>query len=155
MMKWIWRAIALAVLGSVGFAAYDLHRAGYFSLPDLADNEYPISFRSGFRALVPLPEDLRQVSPVPKLFRRLAIETPDRQYLGIPVDVPSWLEDKWSRCISGDEAENAKVKAQIEASMPEKLRNDLIGARLDAVCGFDLEDGSLRPRGYIYSIPKL
>jgi len=155
MLKWIWRAFVLATLGYIGFATYDLHRAGYFSLPELADNEYPISFRSGFRAIVTVPEDLRQVSPVPKLFRRLAMETPDRQYLGLPVDVPVWLEDKWSKCISGDEAENARVKAQVEASMSEKLRNDLIGARLDAICGFELEDGSLRTRGYIYSIPRL
>lgn len=155
MLKWIWRAFVLATLGYIGFATYDLHRAGYFSLPELADNEYPISFRSGFRAIVTVPDAQLRNPPEPKLFRRLRTLNPDRQYLGLPVDVPSWLEDKWSRCISGDEAENAQVKAQIEASMSEKLRNDLIGARLDAICGFELEDGSLRTRGYIYSIPRL
>lgn len=155
MMKWIWRAAVVGVLGYVGYVGYDLHRGGYFSLPDLADNEYPISFASGFRAIISLPEDQRQSAPTPKLFRRLAMETPDRNYLGVPLDVPSWLADKWSKCYSGDEVENANAKIQIEASMPDKLRNDLIGARLDAVCGFELEDGTMRTRGYIYSIPKL
>lgn len=155
MMKWIWRAAVVGVLGYVGYVGYDLHRGGYFSLPDLADNEYPISFASGFRAIVSLPEDRKQSAPIPKLFRRLAMETPDRNYLGVPLDVPSWLADKWSKCYSGDEVENANAKIQIEASMPEKLRNDLIGARLDAVCGFELQDGTMRTRGYIYSIPKL
>ena len=155
MKKWIWRAIVLTILGYVGFAAYDLKRRGYFSLPELADNEYPISFTSGFRAIVPLPEDLRQMTPTPKLFRRLAMESPDRQYLGVPVDVPDWMQDKWSRCVVGSEAENADVKKQIELTMPEKLRSDLIGARLDAVCGFAMDDGTMRLRGYIYSIPRL
>lgn len=155
MLRWIWRAAIAAFIGYIGFAAYDLHRAGYFNLPNLADNEYPISFKSGFRAIVWLPEDLRETQRTPKLLRRLATETPDRKYLGVPVDVPSWLEDKWSKCISGEEVENANVKVQIEQSMPEKLRNDLIGARLDAVCGFELDNGSFRTRGYIYSVPRL
>lgn len=156
MLKWIWRGIVIAFLGYVGFATYDLQRSGYFSLPDLADDEYPISFRNGFRAIVSMPEDLRRPERplAPKLFRRLAWEYSERRYLGIPVDVPSWLKHAWSKCIAGDEAENAKVQAQIEAAMPEKLRNDLFGARLDAVCGVEV-DGNYVLRGYIYSVPRL
>ncbi|MFP1646691.1 hypothetical protein [Pontitalea aquivivens] len=155
MLKWIGRILLITILGGFSFEAYQMYRGGYFSLPDLADDEYPISFRSGFRAIVPLPEDLRHSAPTSKFLRRLAWEYPDRQYLGIPVNVPSWFEDKWSKCISGNQAENVELKAQIEQGMTDKLRNDLVGARLDAVCGFELDDGSFRLRGYIFSVPKL
>ncbi len=47
MWKWIGRLLLVGIVGLFVFTVYDYHRAGYFSMPDLKDNEYPIVFRGG------------------------------------------------------------------------------------------------------------
>ena len=52
MKKWIIRIISFLTLGAIGAGVYDTYRGGFFSLPDIPNGHYPISFKNGFRAIV-------------------------------------------------------------------------------------------------------
>lgn len=158
MWKWIGRLVSIGIIGLligiiglVVFTIYDYHRAGYFSMPDLKDDEYPIVFRSGFRAIVIDPDISDETyENAPQLFRRLRPANPDRKYLGVPSEVPSWFEDAWSYCEKPDEAESEAVFN----TMPDDMRRELMGARLDAVCTIDSDEKKIL-RGLLFSVPKL
>lgn len=151
MRKWLFGLLAVVAIGYFGKGLYELHQAGYMSMPELNDGEYPISFRNGLRAIVinpdvTIPHDL---DDLPSL-RRLTSANPDRKYLGVPYEVPSWFESAWSYCEQPSEGEqNAIVN-----SMPEEMRRNFSGARLDAVCAFEA-DGNKIPRGLLFSVPRL
>lgn len=151
-MSWIGRIVVLGVVGYVGYGAYDLHRGGYFSLPDIPNGAYPISFKSGLRGVVHdiQVEDDTQAS-TPKWFRRLARANQSRRYLGVPMDVPTWASSKWAKCLPAE----AEDQQEIEARMPGDYLKDLEGARLDAICFIetDQEDKPIF-RGLIYSVPR-
>lgn len=154
MLKWSFRVLLIVVLSVVGYNTFDLYRGGFFSLPKLSDNEYPLSFSNGLRGIVEVPLRDAPQRPAPKLFRGLVQVYPDRTYLGVPYEVPSWLSDKWSDCTSDGIDENEVVRRRIVPTMPERLRADLIGARLEYVCSFDLGNGEKVIRGYVFSVPK-
>lgn len=154
MLKWSFRVLLIVVLGVVGYGTLDLYRAGFFSLPELSDNEYPLSFSNGLRGIVEVPLRDTPQRPAPQIVRRLSQVYPDRMYLGVPIEVPSWLTEKWSKCISGSIDENEEARQRIVPTMPERLRTDLVGARLEAVCGFDVDNNEMITRGYIFSVPK-
>lgn len=150
MWKWIGRLLVVCFVGYCSLLAYDLYRGGYFAVPDLEDDEYPISFKSGFRAIIAAPVAARPMNRNSKYFRRLAYANPDRKYLGIPYDVPSWFEDAWSYCETPAEGETNAILN----TMPEDMRRDLISARLDGICTID-SDGEKILRGLLFSVPKL
>ncbi len=149
-MKWIIRLVLLWVVGSFGYTVYSTYRSGYFSLPDIEDGAYPISFRNGLRGIV-YDVDVQDSSyaDTPKLFRRLAMANPDRKYLGLPMDVAPWFEDRWTEC----RPPNDEIVEYFESSMPDNLKETLIGARLDAFCFINSDDSHI-VRGAIYSVPR-
>ena len=151
-MKWILRLGLVGVLGLAGWACYDAYRGGYFDLPDLPDDAYPISFQNGLRGIVYDVEATNETyENAPKYFRRLIMAKTDRRYIGVPVDVATWFEDAWSTC----RPDIPEAQSYFEESMPEELKARLQGTRFEAICVIELEDQEDIVRGAIYSVPKL
>ena len=149
-MGWFAKLLIIGVVGYGGYYVYNLNRAGYLSMPDIPSGAYPISFKSGFRGIVydmDVTDD--QYADAPKIFRRLNMASRDRRFIGLPSDVPRWFEDVWSTCRAGTEEE----REYIVSSMPETVKRDLVGARLDAICYIEIEGERAILRGLIYSIP--
>lgn len=149
-MGWFTKLLVIGVVGYVGYSAYDMHRGGYFSLPDIPAGAYPISFKGGLRGVVydmDVTDD--QYADAPKLFRRLAMANPDRRFLGFAYDVPRWFEDTWSTCLPGTEEE----REYVVSAFPHDMKRELLGARLDAICVIEVEGDRPLLRGLIYSVP--
>ncbi len=149
-MGWFSKLLIVAVVGYGGYYTYKLNRDGYFALPDIPAGAYPISFKSGFRAVVydmDVTDD--QYADAPQIFRRLVMANPDRRFIGLPSKVPRWFEDTWSTCHPGSEEE----REQIVSTMPEDVRKEMVGARLDALCFIEVEGERPLLRGLIYSVP--
>lgn len=131
MRKWTIGVGLVAVLGFVGYGAYDYYRAGLHTRPEMPPGAFSMSFKSGFRAiLVDVPNDR---------------ET--RRYFGYPADVPFYLEDAWSLCSPPTE----KEKLQTEAFMKAQ---DFPGSRFEVVCRILVDDETVT-RGFITSVPRL
>lgn len=90
-----------------------------------------------------------QYADAPKIFRRLAMANPDRRLIGLPSVVPRWFEDTWSTCRAGTEEE----REYIVSTMPEDVKREMVGARLDAICYIEIEGERPMLRGLIYSVP--
>jgi hypothetical protein len=149
-MGWFSKLLIVGLVGYGGYYTYDLHKGGFFSLPDIPAGAYPISFKSGFRAIVyDMDVTDNQYSDTPKIFRRLTMANRDRRFLGLPSDVPRWFEDTWSTCRPGTEEE----REYIVSTMPEDVKREMFGARLDAICYIELEGEAPMVRGLIYSVP--
>jgi hypothetical protein len=155
-MGWVSKLISLGFLGFVGFGAYDLYRYGYFDLPDLPEGAYTLSFKNGFRGIV-LDADVPvgAFATGPKIFRRLSSADPDRRYIGIPLDVASWFKNTWSTCSKPTDEEKEQISTMM-TEMPEwkDIRQDLTGARFDAVCFIEVDGKERIARGFVYSVPK-
>lgn len=150
-MNWRIGVIATVVFGYLAYVAYDLQRGGYFQLPDLPDNAYPVSFTNGLRGIVSDSEVSETgYSDSPKLFRRLALANPDRKYLGIPSKVSPWFEDVWSTCKPPTEEE----RSYLENTLPKDLQTRLAGARFDAVCFIEVDNEQKILRGLLFSVPR-
>lgn len=151
-MGWKTKLIILGVVGYAAYGAYDYYKAGYFELPELADGSYHLSFKNGFRAIM-LDAEVSDSSNAagPAVLRDLGRANPDRKYLGVPSDVPPWFEDVWSTCANASNDD----RTFYEKSMPETIKRDLVGARLDGICTIEVEDGEKLLRGLIYSVPRL
>lgn len=152
MVKKLLKLILIGVIGFMGYAAYDSYKGGYFSIPDLPDRAYPVSFRNGFRAILMDAEVNPRYSGMaddPKYFRRLANANPDRKYLGLPMEVQSWFEDAWSWCKSPTSEEYAEL-----SRMPEELKRMFTNARFEGVCRIEV-DGEEIVRGLLFSVPRL
>ena len=151
MWTWIRRAAALAIVGFLGFATYDKYRAGYWSMPELQDDEYPVSYRNGFRAIVTVEN---VTDPIHKnshpFFRSLRLAMPDRRYIPYTYEVAPWFQKAWTRC---EKPEKGLAEAILE-SFPDEERQRLVGATLDAVCGIKANGESI-PRGLLFSVPRL
>lgn len=127
MIKWL---LMLAVLVSAGYSAHQYFQAGYHTRPAIPDGAFSVSFPSGLRGIVlGLPED----------------ET--RRYLGMPLDVPSYLEETWSWCRVPTNEESPQVVQFMES-------RDLPGARFEAICEITL-DGDVVTRGVLISVPRV
>lgn len=152
MYKWIGRIIAVSVVAYLGLLVYDFNRLGLFSMPDLPQGAYYVSFKNGMRGIV-LDADVPETSTGNglKFFRSLTIENRDRKYLGIPADVPSWFADAWSTCQAPSEQDRADIA---ESLSDEMRRGFLVSARLEAVCRIDV-DGQPLLRGVLFSVPRL
>ncbi|MCW8842178.1 MAG: hypothetical protein OQK00_02060 [Rhodobacteraceae bacterium] len=148
MWKWIVGFVGVAIVGYAGFSTYTSYRAGFFSLPDLQPGEYAISFNNGLRAIVVDPELSDDASRTSSRF--LSYVNPDRKYLGVPYEVPSWFEDAWSYC---EKPTGAETNAILN-TMPEDMRREFTGARIEGICTIDA-DGEKIPRGLLFSVPKL
>ncbi len=150
MRLWV-KIIAVALVGFGSWAAYDAYRYGYFSMPDVPEDGYTISFKNGLRGIVlgaELPNDGGTNAAGP--FQQLSDANPNRRYLGIPFTVPSWFETSWSECSPPSEEERIGITSEMPAETLQQLR----GARFDFVCRFDV-DGETIYRGVIYSVPKI
>jgi hypothetical protein len=147
----ITKLVVLAVIGYGGYEVYNYHRAGYFDLPELPTGAYTLSFSSGLRAIVlDAKVSDNHNADAPALMRSLSLANPDRRYIGLPYDVAPWFEKVWSKCTAPTDDE----KKYFEDPMPEKMKNDLIGARFEAVCYIDVEGGERLARGLIYSVAR-
>jgi hypothetical protein len=95
------------------------------------------------------------VATGPKIFRRLSYADPDRRYIGVPLDVASWFEDTWSTCSKPSDEEKEQISVMM-TEMPEwkDIRQDLTGARFDAVCYIEVDGKERIARGLVYSVPK-
>jgi hypothetical protein len=85
----------------------------------------------------------------PQFFRRLRAASPDRQFLGYPIEVEPWFQDAWSWCVAPSVEEK-----KWQETWPEDLRQKVQNARFDAVCTIDV-DGKKIVRGVIFSVPRL
>lgn len=131
MWKWIIRVGLVAVLGFVGYGAYDYYRADLHTRPEMPPGAFSMSFKNGLRAiLVDVPN-----------------ERETRRYFGYPADVPFYLEDAWSLCSPPTE----KEKLQTEAFMKAQ---DFPGSRFEVVCRIQVDDETVT-RGFITSVPRL
>jgi hypothetical protein len=127
MFKNLLRVIGLLFLASLAYGGYQNYRGGYFSLPELPEGAFALSFENGLRAILVDVTDERET----------------RTYLGAPhKKTPKWFEDAWSTCKPPSPDERVQ------------LANVGDGARLDAVCTIEA-DGKVYPRGVVFSVPKL
>lgn len=151
-MGWVSKLVVLGIVGYCGYSAYELHKGGYFNLPDLPSGAYIASFKSGLRAIV-LDADVpsNMYGDGPAIFRRLSSANPERKYLGIAMDVAPWFEDVWSTCI----APTDEMRDYVDKTMPEDMKVELQGARFDAFCYIDVDGEQRIIRGFVYSVPKL
>ena len=148
--RWIIRGAVAAIVIYAGLVGYEAHKYGDFSLPDLPDGAFTLSFKSGFRAIVIDAEvDDYVAKDSSKHFRRLGYANSRRKYLGYPVDVPSWFKHAWSWCRPPTQEETAQRE-----NWPEDLKKLFATARFDAVCTIEA-DGKTIPRGLIFSVPRL
>jgi len=149
LKKWLKRGLLLGISVIAGIGVYDEYRGGYYSLPDLPNDAYAISFQNGFKAILYNVElEFDAHVPSQNFFRRLSIVDKNRRYLGIPWDVAPWFEDTWSHCkATGQEAQEF-----FESSMPQELKSKLAGTRFEAICLIEGDDTRVI-RGAIYSVP--
>jgi hypothetical protein len=52
MLKWVVRAVTIAVIGFIGYAGYDFYRADYVNAPPLQDGDFLLSYKSGLKAVM-------------------------------------------------------------------------------------------------------
>lgn len=142
IVRWI---VLIGIVGFLALAVRDTYRGGYFSLPELTDDEYPISFKNGLRAIVTV-EDLRENQPVlPKVVRRLSTLYRDKRLFGVPFNVDFWMEDVWSTC----EIPTAHDVEELRSVVPESMQR----ATLEWFCYVDVY-GERYGRGMIFSVPR-
>jgi len=99
-------------------------------MPDLPEGSFPLSYKSGFRAILTGIDD----------------ERASRKYLAYSANgVPSWYENTWSNCRTPTKDERRQLKNTIDIGP---------GGRWDAVCEINA-DGDIFVRGWIASVPKL
>lgn len=151
MLRWIARTVVVGIVGYLGLLVYEYNRLGLFSMPDLPQGAYFVSFKNGLRGIV-LDADVPEASTGdgPKFLRSLSVENRERKYLGIPSDVPPWFVDAWSIC----EAPTDQERGAIIESLPSDLRQSLGNARFEATCRIDV-DGEPLLRGLVFSVPRL
>ena len=128
MWKWIGRGLLIAILAVGGYAAYDYYRGGFHKMPLLPPGAFPLSFKSGFRAIMV----------------GVDVDTETRRYRGYPAtNVPDWYLETWSFCRPFSEDEQAEIQRNADFGP---------GHRWEAVCEIDA-DGETVIRGWIASVP--
>ncbi|OHV21425.1 hypothetical protein EOS93_23190 [Rhizobium sp. RMa-01] len=131
MRVWTKRIIGAAVLGIIGYGAYDYYRAGFWTRPEMPDGAFSLSYKNGLRGiLVGVPN-----------------EKETRRYFGYPREVPFYLKDAWSVCSPPDDTEKTSAAEFI------KIRNQP-GERFEAICRIKA-DNDVVVRGVITSVPRL
>jgi hypothetical protein len=129
-MKWFGRILLIAVVGVLGYAAYDYYKAGLLTRPEMPEGAFSLSFSDGPRYIVEGIPDER--------FERTYIAR-------FPKNIPPWFKDSWSYC---------RQPTEDEAKAINDARNPGPGMRLDAKCELNA-DGTIIPTGYVYSVPTL
>lgn len=130
-MKWIIWIVLLAAGGYIAYGAYDYHMAGYHTRPDMPEGAFSLSYKSGLRGiLIDLPN-----------------EKATRRYLGVPMEVPFYLEESWSWC-------HAPTQEEIARAAPIMAERNWPGHRLEAVCKITVEGQEL-VRGLIVTVPRV
>lgn len=152
MKKWLVRLVLASIVGYFVYGTYATYRAGYYSLPELPDNAQPISFKSGFRAIlkdVVASPSREYMSTAPNFLRRLHQATPDRKYLSYPFEVQNWFKDAWSWCDRPTDEEKDEL-----SKLPDEFQRAFQNARFEGICWLDI-DGERVLRGLLFSVPKL
>lgn len=151
-MSWIPKLVALGVAGYCGYIAYDLHRFGYFDLPEMPAGAYNASFKNGLRGII-LDADVpnKSIAERHAIFRRIFDADPDRKYLGLPMKVAPWFEDVWSTCVPPTQ----EMRDYVDRVLTDHWKTQLQGARFDAFCYIEVENQQSIVRGLIYSVPRL
>ncbi len=127
MWKWL---IIIAVLAGGGYVVYELDSKGFFTMPEMSEDSFPVAFDSGFRGVM----------------TGFGEREDDRRYLGYAAkNVPTVYEEVWSNC-------RRPTDQELEAF--EQDGSDLPGLRWEAVCEIDA-DGDVFIRGWVASIPRL
>ena len=151
MLRWIFKLFMIGLVGVIGYGTYDLYRGGFFNMPDMPTGSYAFSFTGGFRGIVLDAEASEKIgADMPKFWRTIYLANPDRNYLGVPMDVAPWMSTAWSTCILPSE----EARIYFDENMPDHWKEKLTYARFDAVCSVEV-DGKNVLRGLLYSVPKL
>lgn len=130
-MKWIIWVVLLAAGGYFAYGAYDYYMAGYHTRPQMPEGAFSVSYKNGLRGiLVDLPD-----------------EKATRRYLGVPMEVPFYLEESWSWC-------NAPTQEDSARAAPFMAERNWPGQRLEAVCKITVE-GQEVVRGLIVTVPRV
>ena len=149
MKKRFFQLVGVLVAGCIAFFAYDSYVGGYFSVPELPERAYLISFKTGLRAIVLDVEATdRSLESAPKFFRRLALANPNRKYLGVALEVQPWFEKAWSWCTKPTPDD---IKSF--SNMPLEFKARFEAAKFEAVCRVK-SDGKEIIRGLIFSVEK-
>lgn len=128
----LWKRLGLAVFAAwLAYAGNQYVRGGWHKLPEMPDGAFPLSFKSGLRAIVLDLPDERAV----------------RRYFGLPTPAPFFVEGAWSLC-SPPEGEEIAEAEYFMATLDQK------GVRFEAVCRIDV-DGEKIVTGVITSVPRL
>lgn len=149
MLRWLFRILALGFLGSCVFSGYKYYRAGYFSLPDLPNGAYPVSFDNGLRGILLEAEvEDHSADKDPAFFRVITVANPSRRYIGTSFKVERWFVDAWSWCKAPTDEDKAMLEQTPDIS--QRFQN----ARFEAVCRINV-DGKEILRGLIFSVPRM
>lgn len=150
LRRWIGRGAIVVIVAYAAFYTFSTYRAGYFSLPDLPDGAFTLSYKNGFRAIILEAEvDNPSMGNAPKFLRNLSIANRSRKYLSVPYEVQPWFRDAWSWCSPPTPLEISSIDA-----MPDDFRRSVENARFEAVCKIEV-DGKSIVRGLIFSVPRL
>lgn len=133
MGRWITGIVVvlavLLVVGYEGYIRYYNQRAGFDTMPELPEGAFPLSYKSGFRAIIVGLDDVR----------------PERKYHGYQANnVPKWYQKSWSICRALTDEEMRQSKNSSIDLGP--------GGRWEAVCEIDA-GGDVFVRGWIASVP--
>ncbi len=129
MVKWIVSVFLLGLIGFGGYVVYEMEKYGYFDVPEMPENSFPVSINSGFRGVMV----------------GFGGDEGDRDYKGIGnEDTPSWYTETWSTCRRPTDEEMAELN--------EKTYGP--GWRWEAICEIDA-DGDVFIRGFVGSVPSL
>lgn len=151
-MGWVSKLFGLGFAGYVSYGIFVDYRAGYFNLPDLPEGAYTVSFSSGLRGIVldaQVGDNMFKSGPA--IVRRLSWANRERRYLGVSLEVAPWFEDVWSIC----RAPTGLDTEQVAAALPDEIKVQLRGARLEALCYIEVDQDEVIPRGLLYSVPNL
>lgn len=130
-MKWIIWVVVLSAGGYAAYGAYDFYMAGHHTRPEMPEGAFSLSYKNGLRGImVGLPDDRST-----------------RRYLGVPIEVPFYLEDAWSWC-------SAPTKEESTSAAPFMAQRSWPGQKLEAVCKITVEDEEVI-RGLILTVPKV
>ncbi len=123
--------MVLAAGGYFAYGVYDYYMAGLHTRPEMPPGAFSVSYKNGLRGiLVDLPD-----------------EKATRRYLGVPMEVPFYLEESWSWCKAPTQEESARAE-------PFMAERNWPGRRLEAVCKITVE-GQEVIRGLIVTVPRV
>jgi hypothetical protein len=123
------RMILAGIILAAAYYGYSYYRGGFHTMPRLPEGAFPLSYTSGFRAIMVGVPDERTA----------------RRYLGYQAEVPFYLKESWSFCRPPRTDEQQGVSNFMKA-------RDWPGERFEAVCEIEVDEKPV-VRGWITSVP--